>query len=666
MSWPPLALCCLLASLAPSLPAGAAEVESRQEDQLVLSGIPAADEAQALRLSHYLATRDARFAGWLSDDDEAGIVVLTRFGQTRQLHRVRRPGGSREQITFGDDPVLNAWPLTGVSTPQLLFLRDFQGNENFQIYHLDLSNGDLQRLSDGLSRHGALVQANQPYQFAHYITARNQRDWDLVSLSAQQSADQPRRQWRQRLIRQGEGTWLPLDWSPDDQWLLALRVSSAAISLPYLLRADGEERIALYPEGEREAYMDGRFDRKGRAIFLLSNRGREFVGLFRLDLGSGELRLVLDLPHDIEQLAISPDRSMLALVINEQGYSRLRLLASNTLKPLRLPPIPDGVIDSLRFSADSSQLGFSLGNASHPGDAYAIDLRRQHLTRWTRSEMGGLPEEQMVEPRLIDYPGYAAEGEPPLQIPAWYYPARDRSQPRPVVVYIHGGPEIQARPRFDPLIQYWVRELGLAVLVPNVRGSQGYGRSYISLDDGRRREDAVRDIGALLDWIAQQPELDHQRVGLYGASYGGYMVLSSMAHFADRVRAGVDLNGITDFVTFLRNTSEYRRDHRRGEYGDERRATMREFLRSISPQAMSDRIVSPLFIAQGANDPRVPASQSASLVETLRQDGREVWYFLAADEGHGFRKQRNRIRLHTAIAQFWQRHLLQAPPAPDS
>jgi dipeptidyl aminopeptidase/acylaminoacyl peptidase len=226
-----------------------------------------------------------------------------------------------------------------------------------------------------------------------------------------------------------------------------------------------------------------------------------------------------------------------------------------------------------------------------------------------------------------------------------------------VLVHIHGGPEAQARPWFTPLIQYLAVESGVTVLVPNVRGSDGYGKSWLALDDGRRREESVRDIGALLDWVAQQPELDAQRVAVYGGSYGGYMVLASLVHFGDRIRAGVDVVGIANFVTFLENTAPYRRALRRAEYGDESDREMRPFLADISPIAHVDRIRSALFVAHGANDPRVPASEAEQIVAAVRANGHEVWYMLARNEGHGFLRKENRDTFTELAVMFLERSL---------
>ena len=283
---------------------------------------------------------------------------------------------------------------------------------------------------------------------------------------------------------------------------------------------------------------------------------------------------------------------------------------------------------------------------------FSIDFGTRLLTRWTRSELGGIQANRLVEPELIRYPTFDGR-----TIPAFVY-RPSGSGPHPVIVSIHGGPEGQARPTFSATTQYYVNELGAAVIYPNVRGSAGYGKTWLTLDNGRRREDSVRDIGALLDWIAAVPDLNADRVAVTGGSYGGYMVLASLVHYGDRLRAGIERVGISNFVTFLENTQPYRQDLRRVEYGDERDPGMRAFLTSVSPLTRVDEMTTPLLISQGLNDPRVPASESEQIVAALKERDIPVWYVLAKDEGHGFRKKSNRDYLGAVTALFLKRHLL--------
>jgi dipeptidyl aminopeptidase/acylaminoacyl peptidase len=270
--------------------------------------------------------------------------------------------------------------------------------------------------------------------------------------------------------------------------------------------------------------------------------------------------------------------------------------------------------------------------------------------------VGGLDPAGFVEPELVHYPTFDQVDGRPRAMPAYVYRPRGAG-PHPVIVYIHGGPEGQYRPGFSSTSQLWVATLGAAVVAPNVRGSSGYGKTYVALDNGTKREDSVADIGALLDWIATQPDLDPGRVAVVGGSYGGYMVLASLTHYSDRLRAGVDIVGISNFVTFLEHTQGYRRDLRRVEYGDERDPEMRTFLDGISPNRHADRIKVPLLVAAGANDPRVPASESSQIVEAVRGRGYDVWFMKALDEGHGFRKKGTRDLYDQIVVLFLQQHL---------
>jgi dipeptidyl aminopeptidase/acylaminoacyl peptidase len=244
-------------------------------------------------------------------------------------------------------------------------------------------------------------------------------------------------------------------------------------------------------------------------------------------------------------------------------------------------------------------------------------------------------------------------------IPAWVYRPKGPG-PHPVIVDIHGGPEGQERPGFSSTVQLWVNQLGAAVVAPNVRGSAGYGKEYLKLDNAMKREDSVKDIGALLDWIGVQPGLDGDRVAVYGGSYGGYMVLASMVHYSPRLRAGVDIVGISNFISFLENTQDYRRDLRRPEYGDERDPKMRAFFERIAPARNADRITAPLFVIQGQNDPRVPVTEAEQIVRVVRSNDRPVWYMNALNEGHGYRKQENRDLMNAAVVMFLREHLLGA------
>jgi dipeptidyl aminopeptidase/acylaminoacyl peptidase len=408
----------------------------------------------------------------------------------------------------------------------------------------------------------------------------------------------------------------------------------------------------INPSDKKIAYGTAAFARAGRVVYYTSDENAEFKRLVAHDLGNGKKEVLTPgIDWDIEQLAVSRDGRWLAFMANEEGASALYWLkTAHGAKPQRID-VPAGIVAGLKFDRQSRRLGFTLSSPSGM-DVWAIDVGKTKPVRWTQSEIGGLSAPTFVTPELVRFPSFDGK-----KIPAWYYRPKNANGPVPVVIEIHGGPEGQSRPGFAPTVQYWVNELGLAVLLPNVRGSTGYGKTYVTLDNAEKREDSVKDIGALLDWIATRPELDRARVAVFGGSYGGYMVLASLVHFSDRLRCGVEIVGISNFVTFLRSTKGYRVDLRRVEYGDERDPKMRAILEKISPLTNASRIKVPLFVAQGKNDPRVPVTEAEQIVKTVRQGGGPVWYMLAKDEGHGFQKRTNRDAFLNATALFFETFL---------
>ncbi|MEE8137781.1 MAG: S9 family peptidase, partial [Thermoanaerobaculia bacterium] len=408
------------------------------------------------------------------------------------------------------------------------------------------------------------------------------------------------------------------------------------------------------------------FDASGKGIFLATNAQSDYTQLGHMDLESGEIEFITgDIPWDVEELAISSDGRRTAFIVNEGGVDRLYLLDPETYAYRLVEEIPIGLAGGMRFSPDGRRLALTLNTAKTPSDVFTLELGEEAtsvegLTRWTFSEVGGLDTTRFVEPELIHYPTFDQVDGKPRMIPAFIYKPKGPG-PHPVIVSIHGGPEVQYRPRFSSTLQMWIAELGAAVIAPYVRGSSGYGKEDVKLDNGYLREDSVKDIGALLEWIAGQGDLDADRVAVYGGSYGGYMVLATLVHYSDRLRAGVEIVGISNFVTFLENTQDYRRDLRRVEYGDERDPAMREFLAEISPNNHADKITAPLLVAQGQNDPRVPVTESQQIVRDVRSAGYDVWYMNALNEGQGFRKKENRDLYREAVVLFFRKHLLGDP-----
>lgn len=631
--------------------AGCTTMDSRRDNQpaappaanLVIDGVPTVPESVLAGLDRYRNTRSASLLGWIDD----GVLIATRFGNTTQLHRVDAPLGMRRQITFFAEPVAGASVNPDSGSNGFVYLKDTGGSEFYQMFFYDNTSSDSMLLSDGKSRYMGVSWSPTGQWLGYSTTERNGTDWDL---HAQDLGGQ------RLVLQEGEGVgWSIEDWSDDERRILVSQYISVNESRLFEIETTTGERRRLLPDVT--AGFGGVHYGPGKSIYFTSDMNGEFRRLHRLDADTDAIAVLTENEKwDVESFAVSRDRRRIAYVQNEDGVSRL--FARNLVNGgfIALPPLPQGIVSGLRFHPDGNRLGFTLRSATTPSDVFSVDFRTRKLTRWTRSELGGIDTSRLVEPELIRYPTFDGRS-----IPAFVYRPRD-SGPHPVIVSIHGGPESQSRPSFSSTTQYYVNELGAAVIYPNVRGSSGYGKSYLKLDNGRLREDSVRDIGALLDWIAAVPDLDDSRVAVTGGSYGGYMVLASVVHYGDRLRAGIERVGISNFVTFLENTQPYRQDLRRVEYGDERDPDMRAFLSSISPLTHVDKIATPLLISQGKNDPRVPASESEQIVDALKKGDIPVWYVLAKDEGHGFRKKSNRDYLTAVTAMFLERHLLGSKP----
>ncbi|MFN0069674.1 MAG: S9 family peptidase [Limisphaerales bacterium] len=617
-------------------------------ENLVAEGIPPAPPELRASVARYLEFRTAAFLDWHPQRRE--MLVSTRFAETPQLHVVAQPGGARRQLTFFPEPVAGAafQPKLG---HYLVFSQDAGGSEFFQFHRFDLADGRTTLLTDGKSRNTGARLAESGRGLAYASTRRNGRDTDLYVMDpADLTTDR-------RVAEMSGGGWSVLDWSPDESRLLAQEYVSINESYLHLVDVASGARRELTPRtGDRVVNSGGQFTRDGKAVIFLTDRGSEFRRLVRLDLDTGAVAtLTPDLNWDVEDFDLSPDSRTVAYAANEAGASVLHLVDARTGRERLAPRLPAGVLSGLQWHPDGRELGFTLSAARSPGDAYSFDARRGALTRWTESETGGLDAARFAEPELIRVKSFDG-----LELSGFLYRPDPKKfpGPRPVLVSIHGGPEAQSRPGFLGRWNYLMDELGIALLVPNVRGSAGYGKTFLQLDNAMKREDSVRDIGSFLDWIATDAGLEAARVGVYGGSYGGYMVLASLIHHGDRLRAGIDVVGISNFLTFLKNTQDYRRDLRRVEYGDERDPAMAAFLEKISPLTQVDRIRRPLFVVQGQNDPRVPVTEAEQVVRAVRGNGGDVWYLLAKDEGHGFQKKRNVDAMFLAIVQFLQARLV--------
>jgi dipeptidyl aminopeptidase/acylaminoacyl peptidase len=630
-----------------------ATLSSAQSDQiianenLVVEGVPPIPASIAASVERYGNYRGASLVSWNPERRE--MLISTRFADVAELHLVKMPGGDRSQLTFYPDPVSSAQfnPRQGSS---FVFSKDVGGAEFYQLYRYEVATGDITLLTDGKSRNVEMVWSHGGEKIAYGSTRRDGNDVDIwVMNPADPKSDH-------LLAKLEGGGWGPLDWSPDGQKLLLMNQVSAEESYVWLMDANSGEKKLLTPKGEAKvSYSGGRFTKDGKGFYTTTDKDSEFHRLAYIDLASGQPTFLSgSIPWDVDEFDVSDNGKMIAFVTNEDGFGVLHLLDTATRKEKSVPKLPKGIVSGVEWNKNNRDLGFDLASARSSSDVYSLDVETGKVERWTFSETGGLNTASLPEPELIHWKSWDGR-----MISGFLYrPPSKFTGKRPVIVNIHGGPEAQFRPGFLGRSNYWLNELGIAVIFPNVRGSNGYGKTFLSLDNGLLREGSYKDIDTLLDWIQQQNDLDSGRVMITGGSYGGFMTLAVATNYNDRICCSVDVVGPSNLVTFLEHTSGYRQDLRRVEYGDERDPKMREFLERIAPYNKAKNITKPLFVIAGKNDPRVPASESEQMVQIVRQNGTPVWWLLGKNEGHGFRKKQNVDYQFYATVMFVKAYLV--------
>lgn len=624
-------------------------------DNLIVEGIPPIPESIINELYDYTESRSTGFRAWHPVSRE--MIVTTRSENTSQLHKVDSPMGNLTQLTFEKEPVRSA-TYEPVAGNYFLFMKDDDGNEFSQIYRYNITDGAVTPITSGERVQNSFpAWSNKGDLIAYTSTKRNGADRDYYVMNPLDSST------NKMILERTGGGWGVRDWSPDDNKLLISEFVSSTESHYYLLDIETGELNELTEKYKGDAYFSqGVFDADGKGVYLVTNYDSEFERVAYLDITTKELTFVSEkIPWDVDEIEISKQGDKLAFITNEAGESNLYIIDLPSGTPRKIESMPKAVFGSMEFHNNGNDLALSVNSARSSTDVYVLDVNTGDLNAWTKSDMGGIIADELSIPELIRWNSFDG-----LEITGFYYkPPASFTGKRPVIIDIHGGPEGQSRPRYLGFQNYFINELGIAVIFPNVRGSTGFGKSFLNLDNGMNRENSVKDIGALLDWIAQQPELDADRVMVTGGSYGGYMSLAVSVHYSDRIRCAIDVVGISNFNTFLKNTESYRRDLRRVEYGDERDPEMYAFLESISPLNNADKIRNPILIVQGSNDPRVPRTEAEQMKDVIKANGGEVWYLEAKDEGHGFAKKNNADFLRYVSVMFAKEFLLKEDTSPQ-
>jgi dipeptidyl aminopeptidase/acylaminoacyl peptidase len=617
-------------------------------ENLVVEGVPKIPAALAEDADRYTNFRGASLESW--DPLQREMLISTRFADTNQIHLVKMPGGARTQLTFYPDRVATA-QYSPARSNFVVFSKDVGGGEFYQLFAYDLSTGNVTLLTDGKSRNTGPVWSYAGDKLVYGSTRRTGDDVDLWEM-------EPANPKSDHLLAQLEGGgWSALDWSPDGERILAKEEISANESYLWTVDAANGAKTLLTPKGggAKISYGIGQFSKDGKGAYVTNDKDSEFQRLAYIDFSTMQATyLSAAIPWNVDEFDLSYDGATIAFVTNEDGFGVLHLLDTNTRQEKPVPALPKGVISSIQWHKNNRDLGFSLSSSNSSSDVYSLDVQSGKLERWTFSETGGLNTASFSDPELIHWKTFDGR-----RIAGFLYrPSSKFTGKRPVIIYIHGGPEGQFRPGFMGRWNYYINELGIAIVAPNVRGSSGYGKSFLALDNGFLREGSYQDINSLLDWIQAQPDLDSRRILVTGGSYGGFMTLAVATNYNDRICCSVDVVGPSNLVTFLEHTSGYRRDLRRVEYGDERDPKMREFLERIAPYNKAKNITKPLFVIAGKNDPRVPASESEQMVAIVRKNGTPVWWLLAKDEGHGYAKKKNLDYEFYATVMFVKEYLL--------
>jgi dipeptidyl aminopeptidase/acylaminoacyl peptidase len=633
---------------------------------LSANGIPPIPASIAEQAAHYNDFRGNTLVDW--HPVERSMLISTRSkGATAQLHLVAKPLAKPEQITDFADPVRIARfePKQG---QYILFEKDEGGSEADQVYRLDLNDGrKVTLLTDPRERHHMgpwnhagtqIVLSSIGLDKTAASGSRAEINTDIYALDPKAPQD------KRKLASLPGGGWGNFHWSPDDQTIVAINAKSINDASVWLINvADGKARQILPDSKEKLAepvhYSHAHFTDGGKQLIVTSDRNGEFAQLMQIDLTDGKAALWSGhLAWDVTSVAPSKHGHWLATTVNREGLSELHLFDRKSGAELARPALPFGSTSHAVWHRKNAEFGVAISNAHSPGEIYSWDMSGEgagKLVQWTRQAKGSVDTAAFPETEIVRWNSFDSKSISGLitRAPKDKFPG-----PRPVFIAIHGGPEAQAQIGFLGRNNYMLTELGITLIQPNVRGSNGFGKSFLKLDDGFKREDSVKDIGALLDWIATQPDLDAKHVMVSGGSYGGYMSLAVATHYAERIVGSIDTVGISHFVTFLTNTESYRRDLRRVEYGDERIPEMRAFLEKISPLNNAGKIKKPLFVVQGKNDPRVPVTEAEQVVARVRKNEIPVWYLVADNEGHGFQRKPNQDFLFFAQIRFMQEYLL--------
>ena len=627
-------------------------------ENLMVKGIPPIPESVLAAISAYSENRQAASLSWIGASRE--MLISTRFGPVYQIHRVSTPGGARSQLTFVPDGIAYTQPADAVASARpdgrsFVYVRDTaRGRERQHLFLYDLATARTIQLTTGESRNEFPVWSRDGTLVAFTSTRRSAADRDIHVMN-------PDERGSSRLLAEVKGQWQVLDWSPDGTALLARQDISTNETRLWLVDAKSGAMRELKLSEAPSLTGTAAFGADAGTVYATNDAGAEFLRVVRVDTASGRVAsIAITARGDVESLSVSSDGRLLAFTANEEGVGTLHVYDAAAGRERPLQGLPAGSILSARFRPGAQEIAFDVVSSRHPRDVFSIDLSTGSVSRWTRGELNGMNGDELPAAQLVRWKSFDG-----TSITGFLYrpPARFTG-PRPVMINIHGGPAQQERPRFLGFSNYFVNELGVAIIYPNVRGSTGFGKSFLKADDGLNREAPVKDVGALLEWIGTQPDLDASRVMVTGASFGGYMTYAVATTYPDRIRCAFAGSAISNLVTDIERTAPEGQGLRRQEYGDERDPQVRAFLEKIAPLNHAAALNQPLFIAHGKNDTRVPVAQAEQMAAAVEKNGKPLWVMIVQDEGHFIGSRRpTQDFLFSAWAFFVQTFLADRAPS---
>jgi len=595
-------------------------------------------------IERYLRIRSAVSPSFSPDGKK--IAYITETTGVPQVWTVDLQDPWPEQVTFFSERVSGA--RYSPTSPEIIFSIDSGGNERMQIFRVSQDGSwheDLTRDPGVIHSFGGWDPFGERIAFSS--NKRNSRFFDVYVMHMKTGET--------AMVYQEDGTNHVACWTPDGGGLIIRRSNSNMDQDLFYLDLGRRVSRHLTPHTGEASFHSVKPDPSGKRFYLVTDLGREFSALAALDL-EGRIEFLKTPQWDVEALDVTRDGRFLAYTVNSGGYSDLWIMDLASDEVITLPGLPRGVIGNITWDPSGRRLAFVFSGPAYNPDVWLFDMDDMKVSQVTRSSRAGIPQSSFVEPEPVEYPTFDGR-----KIPAFFYKPRGEtgelpssSRRLPVIVYVHGGPESQARPSFNAVIQYFLSR-GYAVFLPNVRGSAGYGRQYVHLDDVRKRMDSVKDLAWGVQWLKSRSEVDPGKIAVMGGSYGGFMVLASITAYPDLWAAGVDIVGIANLETFLRNTGPWRRHLREKEYGSLENDL--EFFREISPIYHVDRIRCPLMVVHGKNDPRVPFGEAEQIVEKVKAQGGVVEPLFFEDEGHGVVKLQNRLLAYRRIADFLDRYV---------